>query len=308
MRAHRRSFNLRPTFSIAAPIAMAPPQLLTLPDTRVLEFALSAEPTGGPIVLLSNSLCAPFGVWAHVVDELHAKGFRTLRYNHPGHHRSSAPNNLDTTFNSLADDVYFLLRELDIRKLYAWIGISMGAAAGIVFVAKYPGIVEKFVICDTISCSAINAGIGDVFGPRVAAAREAGNMTAAIDGTMERWFGKEWLQSNIEEAQRVRDLMKTTTIDGFATCVHALQSESFDLRPLFIKVGAGVDDALLVVGEKDANLPQTMAEMRDKINEGFKDVEKDKVAELVIIKNAGHVSFIDGFDQFCEVVLRFLQP
>ncbi|CAM1501204.1 Fc.00g103660.m01.CDS01 [Cosmosporella sp. VM-42] len=279
---------------------------LSLPGSRVLSYALDQAPADSPIVLLSNSLCAPYKAWDHVVRVLNQAGFRTLRYDQPGHGKSSAPKGLDTTFESMADDVQHLLKFLEISRLHSWIGVSMGAAAGIVFTTKYPKVVSKLVICDTISASPINAGVDDVFGPRVAAARETGNLEAVTQGTLERWFGKPWLEKNPEEAQRMRNIMSGTTVDGFETCCHAIRSKTFDLRPLFAKVGASVDDALCVVGEKDASLPQTMEEMRNQIEYGFKAAGKGKKINLVVIKDAGHVCFIDGFDQFSKSVLSWV--
>lgn len=280
---------------------------ITLPDSRKLAYSLDPEPKDAPVVVLSNSLCAPFTCWDHVVPVLNKNGFRTLRYNQPGHGESSAPKGLDTTFDSMAEDVHFLLQSLGIQKLHGWVGVSMGAAGGIYFVTKYPNVVSKLAICDTISSSPVNAGVDDLFGPRVATARQDGHMETITQGTLERWFGKEWLDKNPEETQRMRNLMLQTTVDGFETCCHALRSSTFDLRPLFSKVGASVDEAICVVGEKDANLPQTMEEMRAKIEEGFAAAGKSKKIELALIKNAGHVCFIDGFDQFVQVVTPFLK-
>lgn len=178
----------------------------------------------------------------------------------------------------------------------------MGAALGIVFATKYPGVIKRLVVCDTISCSPANAGAADAFGPRVKAARESGSMSNAVGETMERWFGKEWIEQNPEEAGRVRALMEKTTLDGFETCIAALRSSTFDLRPLFGKVGSSVERVLLVVGEKDADLPVQMAKMREEIQSG-----SGKEVELKVIKGAGHVCFIDGKEEFLKVVLPFLE-
>jgi pimeloyl-ACP methyl ester carboxylesterase len=279
---------------------------VTLPDNRVLSYSLDTTPDG-PVVLLSNSLCAPYGAWDHVVKHLNENGYRTLRYDQPGHGLSSAPAALDTTFDSMADDVRFLLTKLDISKLHAWIGVSMGASAGVYFATKYPGVVGKLAICDTISSSPVNAGVEDAFGPRVAAAREANNLNATIQSTLERWFGKAWLENNRQEAHRMQTIMSGTSIDGFETCCHALRSKTFDLRPLLAKVGASVEDAVCVVGENDANLPQAMAGMRDSVEEGFKDAGKEKTIDLVVIEDAGHVCFVDGLQQFIQFMTAWLK-
>ncbi|CAH0054021.1 unnamed protein product [Clonostachys solani] len=279
---------------------------ISLPDSRTLSYVLDETPKDGPIVLLSNSLCAPFGAWDHFVKILNSNGFRTLRYDQVGHGQSSYPAELNTTFDSMAADVHSLLQALNISSLHGWVGVSMGAAKGVCFVSKYPKIVRKLVICDTISASPVNLGGADVFGPRVAAAREAGSLEDAIQSTLDRWFGKTWLEENPKEAARVRDIMRGTTLDGFEACCHALRSSSFDLRPILKNVGSSVEDALCVVGERDANLPQTMDEMRKEIESGFRASGNDNIIRLEVIKNAGHVCFIDGLEQFSETVVPWL--
>ncbi|PKS06244.1 hypothetical protein jhhlp_006990 [Lomentospora prolificans] len=207
----------------------------------------------------------------------------------------------------MADDVAALLKHLKLDTLHAWIGVSMGAAMSIYFVAQHPGIVNKLIICDTISASPVNSGVPDAFGDRVAAARKANSLESIREGTLDRWFGKDWLAANPTEAARMGELMKTTTIDGFETCCAALRSKDFDLEPLLGKVAAGCQDALLVVGEKDADLPVKMQDMRAKIEKSFGDAGRARKVELKVIKNAGHVCFIDGFEEFCQHVIPFLQ-
>ena len=281
---------------------------VTLPDSRKIAYSLDTSPQDGPVVLLATSLCTSSASWDHVVPLLNKSGFRTLRYDPPGHGDSSVPARLEsTTFASLADDVHHLLQNLGISQLHAWIGVSMGAATGIYFVTQHPGVVRKAVICDTISSSPGNAGVDDAFGPRVAAARAAGSMDAAVQGSLERWFGAAWMGAHPDETQRMRGLMLRTTVDGLETCCHALRSDSFDLRPRFGSVGAGVEDALCVVGDKDANLPQTMELMRAQIEQGFAAAGRARDIELRVVRNAGHVCFIDGLDDFMHVVSSFLK-
>ena len=279
-----------------------------LPDSRKLSYSLDTTPKNARVVLLSSPLCATFTAWDHVVPILNKNGFRTLRYDPPGLGDSSAPDNLNsTTFDSITSDVRFLLTSLDIPQLHSWVGVSMGAATGVIFATKYPGVVSKLAICDTITSSPSNAGIDDAFGSRIAAARAAGNMDSTVQGTLERWFGKEWLDANPQETQRMRSLMLRTTLDGFETCCHALRSPTFDLRPLFSRVGASVDDAICLVGEKDTALLETMADIREKVQEGFAAAGKPNKVELAVVKNAGHVCFINGLDHFSQIITSFLR-
>ncbi|KFA53333.1 hypothetical protein S40293_06674 [Stachybotrys chartarum IBT 40293] len=280
---------------------------LTLPSSRTLSYALSPSPPQGPLIILSNSLCAPYTAWDHVAAALARHGFRSLRYDQPGHGDSTTPTpTTSNTFDSMAEDVHLLLQHLGIATAHGWIGVSMGAATGIYFAARYPGVVSRLAVCDTISCSPVNAGTPDPFTSRVAAARQAGHMNHITRATMERWFGTDWIAANPNEASRMRGLMLRTSVDGFEAGCAALTGASFDLRPLFREVGAGVDDAVCIVGEKDANLPQAMEDMRAQIQAGFAAAGKPRDVKLQVIKDAGHVCFIDGYTQFMETIVPFM--
>lgn len=276
-----------------------------------MAYALSLPNTTKPVVLLSNSLCEDYTSWDRVVPVLESRGFRTLRYDQPGHGRSEAPSTPEgikaTTFESLADDVAALLKHLQISQVHAWVGVSMGGIKGVYFAARHPGIVQKLVVADAIAASPTVAGLSvDVFQNRVAAAKTAGSMAADLDSVEKRWFGEAWLAANPEEAKRMRASMDTTTIAGLESCAAALSDRNFDLRPLYSSVGAGVEEALIIAGEKDADLPIKMQDMRAAIEASLQANSKTKPVDLQIVANAGHVPYVDGFDQFCQIVTKFL--
>ena len=63
--------------------------------------------------------------------------------------------------------------------------------------------------------------------------------------------------------------MQTTTVDGFVACCSALISRSFDLRPLAPQLRRCVKQVCLVVGENDANLPESMELLRRDLQGGW---------------------------------------
>jgi pimeloyl-ACP methyl ester carboxylesterase len=202
----------------------------------------------------------------------------------------------------MADDVHALLAHLSVARLHGWVGVSMGASTGIYFAAKYPGTVRRLVACDTVSGAPSALGAADSFAPRVRAMRDAGSLDGVLEATTERWFGQAWMRSHPVEAARMMDVLSGTTMDGFETCCAALRNPEYDLRPRLEVAGRGCEEALVVVGEKDANLPTTMQEIRAGLEKGI-----GKSVGLKVIKGAGHVSFVDGFDEFCDTVVPFLQ-
>lgn len=277
---------------------------IRLPDRRDISYHLSG-PLSNRIVLLSNSLCAPYKSLDKVVPFLSSQDFTVLRYDQPGHGTSSAPTDASsTTFETLADDAWQLLTYLQIHKLHAWIGVSMGAATGFYFVNKHPKVVNKLVVCDTISCSPAVAGIQDVFGPRIQLAQKHGRMDEIVEQTLPRWFSLEWRDVNPAELDRMRAIMSETRVDGFAACCNALRSSTFDIRPLAKRLGNCVDAALFVVGELDANLPTSMEQLRQDAQDGFLGLHNAPCLE--IIPSAGHICYVDGYDRFCRILEQFL--
>lgn len=275
----------------------------TLPDGRVISYCMTEAVPGSPTVLLSNSLCSPFRAWDRVVPVLSDAGFGVLRYDQPGHGDSGVPVDLrSTTFDSMADDVAALLAHLGVSRLHGWVGVSMGASTGVYFAARYPGVVRRLVACDTVSGAPANFGAADPFAARVRAMREAGSLDGLLLATLERWFGRAWMHSHPAEAARMRAVLAGTTMDGFETCCAALSNPGYDLWPRLEAAGRGCEEALIVVGEKDADLPTTMREIQAGLERG-----NGKLVELKVIKGAGHVCFIDGFEEFCDVVVSFLQ-
>lgn len=84
-----------------------------------------------------------------------------------------------------------LLDALKIMELYAWVGIYMGAATGLVFSVQNPGRVKRLVLCDTVSSSPGAAGSPDVFEARVQTAKKEGRIDTLVEGTLEMWFRSE---------------------------------------------------------------------------------------------------------------------
>lgn len=275
-----------------------------LGDGRTLSYDYArATASHDKVVLLSNSLCAPYPTWDHYAKILEDEGFDVLRYDQIGHGTSTViDENVDqTTFELLANDVSQLLDALNIQILHAWIGISMGAVAGIYFSAANPGRVNRLVICDTITSSPAAAGSPDPFEARIQATKSSGKIDQIVEGTIKRWFSAPWRLAHTTEVDRMRAIMQKTQLKGFIACCRALQDPDFDLQPRLPKLGEAVQSVMLVVGELDGDLPITMAEMRDTIQDSI----KGQVGWLVI-SGAGHLSVVDGLETFSAKVVEFL--
>ncbi|KAI0418774.1 zearalenone lactonase [Xylaria grammica] len=282
---------------------------LELSSGRDMSFSF-AEPPGGSydFILLANPFGTTLEIWDHVVLRCTAAGFNVIRYELPGHGFSTAPEDLDsTTIHTLVQDVLELLEDMDVQKLDAWIGVGLGAAIGVAFAARYANYITRLVVCDTITCSPVNAGVPDFFRTSSAALASAGGTDDYVDDSLRRWFGDTWLGANEDEAERVRFCMLDATVEGLQTCLAALSSPTFDLRLWASRAGLHIKSALLLVGENDSpGLYQMMEELQMDLQGGLRMRNPGAVVRLVKILGAGHVPFVDSIDSFLALVFAFL--
>ncbi|PVH70030.1 alpha/beta hydrolase, partial [Cadophora sp. DSE1049] len=252
-------------------------------------------PAQGPVILFSNSLSTTLQSWDSFVQRFSSQpGFsqyRIVRYDHRGHGESPAESDEPCTFELLAEDVALMLEYLQIPRLYAFVGVSMGAATAVYFAAQYPERVERIVVADVLTHGPSDPAT-DPFAQRITLAKTDGGRPL-MEESLRRWFPyPNFLESCPDVRERIKQQILSTSIRGFSNAVRALQK--FDLRPLLPKLNGR--QTLIVVGELDGPLPTTMKQISDAV----------PGSQYVLIKRAGHLSFIDGENQFLRAVSRFL--
>lgn len=269
--------------------------LVQLPDGQLLSTRVHFHSMNAPWIVLINSLMTNLTMWDSVIPELSSR-FNILSYDQRGHGNSAIPAE-PCTIAQLSDDVAFLLDSLAVKKAYAVIGVSQGGATALSFGLRHPDRYERLVACDTQpSTPAANVGAWD---ERIALARSKGmgELTAA---TVPRWYGPG-SQASAECRAKTEEMVKTTQVEGFAAGARALQN--YDL------VKEGIVEAfsqssskrhLLLAGEADGKLPETLQAFTTKLSEaGAK-------AEFVSIPGAGHLPMCDNPDGWLRPVLQFL--
>ena len=103
---------------------------------------------GAPWLVLSHSLACSVRMWDPQIAALKGE-YRILAFDTRGHGASEAPKG-DYTLELLADDLFFLLKALNISTTH-FCGLSMGGMIGQTFALKYPGIFQKLALADTTS-------------------------------------------------------------------------------------------------------------------------------------------------------------
>lgn len=273
-------------------------------DRRIRIFYELFEPAHrsvdnpAPVILLSNSLAATTALWEHFVASFSSQ-YAILTYDSRFHGRSPLPDPPASydyarghVIEDLASDVIELLDALQISKVYAAIGLSIGGSVVLTAGALYPQRFEKVFVVGTKAGP--SPGDDASHEARVQLAREQG-MSAMNEQSLVRWFGAAWLARNPDLATTVSSkVLAGTSLEGFIASIQALRRLNLwkyadrireDGRGSAFAFVVGADDGVAVVNDTKA-----LAE------------RAGDAAECVVIANAGHIVNLQKPEEFEDMV------
>ncbi|KJX96223.1 alpha/beta-hydrolase like protein [Zymoseptoria brevis] len=263
-----------------------PPSSVITTDGAVLKFQLEGNPSD-PVVVCINSILTNLHIWdaatAHLLSGVNGETYRVLRYNPRGYAPLPSRSN-PATFDLLADDLEYLLSRLNLPKVHAVLGVSMGGVTAINFGIRHSSLLDKFIACDcNLSSSPANS---EAWAERVSLAKTKG-MAELAKVTVERWFTPA--NHGSEEFTKVLAMAEGADFEGFRA--NSLALSDYDLKG---KVGEITVPGLLLVGEEDGKLPEAMGKF---------GIEGTR---LKVVKGAGHLPMLENLEGFMEVLGGFL--
>jgi 3-oxoadipate enol-lactonase len=242
-------------------------------------------PEGAPWLMFSNSLATSLAMWDGQASAF-GKAFRVLRYDQRGHGGTEAPAG-PYTFDLLIDDVIALMDALSIRTVN-FAGLSMGGVTAMGLALRHPDRIERAIVCDS-PCASTPA-TAQQWHERIAVAREKG-MEALVEPTVGRWFPPEILAAKPPYIDRVRQMIRTTPVNGFIGCGMALADHDFRSQ-----AASATRPVLFIVGEKDGTTPPVMREMHGMLSG----------SRFALMPGAGHISNLDRPEEFNSAIRDFL--
>ena len=240
-------------------------------------------PDSAPWLVLSNSLATNLTMWEQQAREL-GRGFRVLRYDQRGHGATEAPAGRYTF--ALIADALALMDALAIRKAH-FAGLSMGGATALGLAQQYPDRLDRVIVCNSPCQSTPTSS--QQWEERIVIAQKQG-MEALVEPTMTRWFPPEVLKADPPHLGKVRQMIRTTPVNGFIGCAAALADHNYAAAIAMVR-----RPVLFLVGEKDAAAPP----MR-KLHEAL------PASRYVELAGAGHISNLDQPEAFTRGVADFL--
>ncbi|MFC6885644.1 MULTISPECIES: 3-oxoadipate enol-lactonase [Actinomadura] len=223
-------------------------------------------PDGAPVLVLGPSLGTTLDLWAPQLPAL--GGWRTLRYDLPGHGGSPAPG-APFTVEDLADAVAALLDRYGIARA-AYAGVSLGGAVGTALALAHPARVASLVLC----CTSPRFGPPEPWLERAALVRREGTGPVA-DSAAQRWFTPAF-----GGAAPYVAMLRAADPEGYAACCEALAR--FDATERLAEIEA---PTLVVAGAEDGPTPPR----------GHADVLAGTIpgAGLLVVQNAGHLANVE---------------
>jgi 3-oxoadipate enol-lactonase len=242
-------------------------------------------PEGAPWLVFSNSLATNLAMWDPQVADLKGS-FRILRYDQRGHGGTDAPAGRYTYATLLADAIA-LFDALGIARAH-FCGLSMGGATALGLAELHPDRVDRAVVCDSPAMS--TPASAQQWEERIAVAQKDG-MAALVDSTMARWFPPETHAANPPHLATVREMIRTTPVNGFIGCSAALADHDYNTA-----VASVTRPVLFIAGSKDGVTPAAMKDMSTRL----------AGSQYVELAGAGHISNLDRPAEFTKAVREFL--
>lgn len=247
-------------------------------NTKINNLNVSYQVAGeGAVVILLHGWGGEAASFQPLFEWL-AQSHKVYALDLPGFGKSQMPPNAWDT-SDYAQLVTAFLEKLGIPKAHL-IGHSFGGRISIIISAEHPEKVDKLILVDS---AGIRPRRTTKYYLRVGIAK-AGKLLQRLGspgGHLANLISAQAGSKDYKEAGEMR-----------ATFVKIVNQ---DLRPLLPRISAST---LLIWGEHDKDTPVSFGQIMEK---------EIPDAGLVVLKEAGHFSYLDRFPQFCLIVASFLR-
>jgi 3-oxoadipate enol-lactonase len=227
-------------------------------------------------------------MWDGQVPAL-AADFRILRYDLRGHGGSEATAG-SYSMSLLVADLKALLDSLSVRKT-SLVGLGLGGAIAQAFAIEYVGRVENLVPC---CCRARMVPDFATMWHKLRGTVQQEGLEAIVEPTVQRWFSEEFKAAHPEVLEKIRKMIRGTTLEGYMGVTAAFLGLDLEDRLPGMKART-----LYVSGAEDklGGPPELMKGLSEKV----------KGAQHVSVPKAAHIANIQNPEGFNQVLGDFLK-
>ncbi|WP_280155128.1 alpha/beta fold hydrolase [Piscinibacter sp. XHJ-5] len=254
-------------------------------NDKGLAFHVEGPADAPPLVLL-HPIATHSEIWRPQTAAW-STAFRLVRIDLPGHGASAVPDK-PLTLADYADQVCEVLDELRLERA-AVVGLSLGGMVAQAMALSHARRVRALVLAHTSDKT--EPAVHEIWERRFEQFERCG-IEAQVEPTLERWFTRAFVRACPMAVNWVAGQIRATSAAGYATAIRAIQR--LDHRDRLARITLPV---LVVAGDSDTAVPPAAASaMADRI----------PGAELLMLKDAGHLGNVQQPLVFTEAVGRFL--
>jgi 3-oxoadipate enol-lactonase len=227
-------------------------------------------------------------MWDGQVPAL-AGDFRILRYDLRGHGGSEATAG-PYSMNLLVEDLKALLDSLSVRTT-SLVGLGLGGAIAQAFAIEHAEKVENLVPC---CCRARMVPDFAAMWHKLRGTVQEQGLEAIVEPTVQRWFSEEFKAAHPEVLEKIRKMIRGTTLEGYLGVTAAFLGLDVEDRLPEVKART-----LYVSGAEDklGGPPELMKRLSEKV----------KGASHVSVPKAAHIANIQNPAGFNQVLIDFLR-
>ena len=190
--------------------------------------------------------------------------------------------------DQLGDDTVAVLDALAIQKAH-YVGLSLGGMSGFGLGLRHADRLLSLALCD--SRADAPPPVAQPWDERIQAVRAADSCAVLADSTLERWFGRAFLDAHASLADAFRATAAATKVEGFGGCARAIQGLAYLDRVETITL-----PTTFIVGANDGVLPDANRDLQRRV--------ADSALELV--PDSGHLRNVDQPAAFDAALRRHL--
>jgi 3-oxoadipate enol-lactonase len=244
-------------------------------------------PRDAPAVVLLHAIATDSDLWASQIP-VWSQFMRIIAVDLPGHGASTPRPQIDS-LDQYAHALAELLARVAAEDV-SIVGLSFGGMIGQAFALDYPQRVRSLVLSNTSARTSTE--MKEVWTRRKQAALTDG-MNAQVATTIERWFTPQFREKAPLHVERVANMIRRTTYEGYAAAIEAIRG-----LDLLDRLGSLETPVLVVGGRQDAAVtPQVVEAIAQRLPK----------ARTLLLDEAAHLANIEQPLAFTEAVGQFLR-
>lgn len=243
---------------------------------------------GFPVILLHGYLESS-EVWNGFEKNL-AGSFRVISIDLPGHGLSDIYSHTHT-MEFMATVVRDLLGSLDIKKAFL-IGHSLGGYVALAFLELYPDYLSGYCLFHSQPFEDTPEAVEKR--KREILIVEAGKKELMYPENVTKMYSTLNLEKFSEALRRSKDIAARIPDDGIVAVLEGMMQRPSRLSYM----EEGKVPCLWILGESDNYIPHDQIQSRVKLPEN---------ASVVVLKNSGHMGFIEEQEKSLQVVKAFIE-